>query len=61
MVYGFVITMLDQEEPSPWGHPWGQIFIIDKSKKGIEKKDGINYNICHTHPGHEVGYRLRLY
>ncbi len=31
------------------------------NKKGIEKKDDINYNICHTHPGHEVGFRLRLY
>ena len=31
------------------------------NKKGIEKKDDINYNIGHTHSGHDVGCRLRLY
>ena len=31
------------------------------NKKDIEKKEEINYNICHTHPGHDVGCRLRLY
>ena len=36
-------------------------FIVTKVKKGIKKKEEINYNICHTHPGHDVGYRLRLY
>ena len=36
-------------------------FIVTKAKKGIEKKEEINYNICHTHPGHDVGCRLWLY
>ncbi len=34
--------------------------IVTKVKKGIEKKDDINYNIGHTHPGHDIGYRQRL-
>ena len=33
---------------------------VTKVKKGIEKKEEINYNIYHTHSGHDVGYRLRL-
>ena len=30
------------------------------NKKGIEKKENINYNIGHTHPGHDVGSRQRI-
>ncbi len=31
------------------------------NKKGMEKKEAINYNICYTHSGHDVGCRLRLH
>ncbi|HDZ01343.1 MAG TPA: hypothetical protein ENH52_07765 [Nitrospirae bacterium] len=36
-------------------------FIVTKVKTDMEKKEEINYNICHTHPGHDVGCRLRFY
>ncbi len=35
-------------------------FAEEEYKRGIEKKDDINYNIGHAHPGHDVGSRQRL-